>query len=67
MVFQEGAVVFQLIVSFAFESFLRERLVNCNALIAIAAALFECFDVIARIATPLRLVSLLLLFLWSTS
>jgi len=28
--------------------------VNCNALIVGAAALFECFDVIVMIATPLR-------------
>jgi len=42
--------------------------VNCNALIAGVAAMFECFDVIARIEkTPLRQPTLLLLFLWSTA
>ncbi|KAG5048813.1 hypothetical protein JHK85_009916 [Glycine max] len=40
--------------------------VNYNALIAGVAVMFECFDVIARIAiTPVRLPTLLLLFLWS--
>ena len=48
--------------------FIRGRCVNCNALIAAAAAaLFECFDVNARIATPLRLATLPLLFLSSTA
>jgi len=37
--------------------------VNYNALIAGVAALFECFDVIAMIAIPLRLATLMLLFL----
>ncbi|KAG5034602.1 hypothetical protein JHK87_009512 [Glycine soja] len=39
--------------------------VNCNALIAGVAAMFECFDVIAVAITPVRLPTLLLLFLWS--
>ncbi|KAG4951703.1 hypothetical protein JHK85_045570 [Glycine max] len=58
------------IVCLAFFGFLANfqfRCVNCNALITGVAALFECFDVIARIATPLRLATLLLLFLWSTA
>ncbi|KAG5049390.1 hypothetical protein JHK85_010493 [Glycine max] len=47
-------------------SLLGSRCVNCNALIVGVAAMFESFDVIARISiTPVRLPTLLLLFLWS--